>query len=353
MFQPSHDAAWNLANARCAALAVPYTTAPSCNETHSQTMFHVMSFATPRPALAGALVALALAAAGCSGGDNSAADASSSTALINAVGAENQYANVLGQIGGRYVHVSSILDNPNSDPHTFEASARVAQEVSAAQIIVQNGVGYDSFLNRIESAVPNSARKVITVQHVLGLPSSTPNPHLWYRPAAMPAVARAIAAGLAKLQPAHAAYFRANLTAFDRSLVPWLTAIAQFKAKYPHAAVATTEPVADYLLQAMGADNLTPFRFQAGIMNGVDPSPQDIALVKSLFTEHKVRAFVYNQQVTDALTVSMRQAAVQAGVTVVGVYETMPAGYRYQSWMLAEIQAIQRAVASKISTEKL
>src|SRR5215469_12316413 len=122
----------SLCRARCAALAVPHTTAPSCNETHSQTMFHVMSFATPRPALAGALVALALAAAGCSGGGNSAADASSSTALINAVGAENEYANVLGQIGGRYVHVSSILDNPNTDPHTFEASPQVAQEVSSA-----------------------------------------------------------------------------------------------------------------------------------------------------------------------------------------------------------------------------
>src|SRR5215472_4949682 len=249
-------------------------------------------------ALAAAVAALAVTAAGCA---SSAASARPG---------------VISQIGGRYVHVSSILDNPNTDPHAFEASASVAREVSGAQIIVQNGVGYDSFLNRIESAVPNSARKVITVQHVLGVPSSTPNPHLWYRPDAMPAVARAIATDLAKLQPAHAAYFRANLTAFDRSLVPWLTAIAQFKAKYPHAAVATTEPVADYLLQAMGADNLAPFRFQAGIMNGVDPSPQDIALVKSLFTEHKVRAFMYNQQVTDALTVSMRQAAAQAGVPV-------------------------------------
>jgi len=299
-------------------------------------------------ALAAAVTALAVTAAGCA-----SSAASARPGVISAIGAENEYANVLSQIGGRYVHVSSILDNPNSDPHTFEASASVAQQVSAAQIIVQNGVGYDSFMNRIESATPNSARKVITVQHVLGLPDSTPNPHLWYRPSAMPAVARAIAAGLAKLQPAHTAYFQANLRTFDRSLAPWLTAIAQFKAKYPHAAVATTEPVADYLLQAMGADNLTPFRFQAGIMNGVDPSPQDIALVKSLFTEHKVRAFVYNQQVTDALTVSMRQAAAQAGVPVVGVYETMPAGYRYQSWMLAEVRAIQRAVASKISTEKL
>ena len=302
-----------------------------------------------RTALAAALATLAaLAAAGCT-----SSSASTQAGVISAVGAENEYADVLSQIGGRYVHVSSILDNPNTDPHTFEASASVAQEISTAQLIVQNGVGYDAFMNRIESASPNAARKVITVQHVLGLPSSTPNPHLWYDPATMPAVAKAMAADLSALQPAHAAYFRANLKAFDRSLAPWLTAMAQFKAKYADVPVATTEPVADYLLRAMGTDNLTPFRFQAGIMNGVDPSPQDISLVTSLFTQHKAKVFIYTQQVTDGLTTSIRQAAQQAGVPVVGVYETMPTGYKYQSWMLAETAAIERAVASKISTERL
>ena len=297
---------------------------------------------------AAAAVLAALAAAGCT-----SSSASTQAGVISAVGAENEYANVLSQIGGKYVHVSSILDNPNTDPHTFEASASVAQEISGAKLIVQNGVGYDSFMNRIEAAAPSSARKVITVQSVLGLPGSTPNPHLWYDPATMPAVAKAMAADLAALQPAHAAYFQANLKAFDRSMAPWLTAIAQFRAKYPGVQVATTEPVADYLLRAMGAGNLTPFRFQADIMNGVDPSPQDISLVTSFFTQHRAKVFVYNQQVTDALTTSIRQAAQQAGVPVVGVYETMPTGYRYQSWMLAETAAIERAVASKTSTEKL
>jgi zinc/manganese transport system substrate-binding protein len=301
-------------------------------------------------AVVGAVAALAVAATGCA----TTSSASSDSGVITAIGAENEYANVLSQIGGRYVHVSSILNNPNSDPHSFEASASVAQEVGAAKLIVQNGVGYDTFMNRIEAATPNQGRKVIIVQHVLGLPDSTPNPHLWYSPSAMPAVARVMAADLSALQPAHAAYFQANLRAFDRSLTPWLTAIAQFKAKYARVPVATTEPVADYLLQAMGADNLTPFRFQVGIMNGVDPSPQDISLVTGFFTQHKVRVFVYNQQVTDALTTSIRQAALRARVPVVGVYETMPMpGYRYQSWMLAEVRAIQRAVAGKISTQKL
>src|SRR5580700_10808672 len=131
----------------------------------------------------------------------------SAPVAINAIGAENEYADVLSQIGGSYVHVSSILDNPNTDPHTFEASPSVAQEVSAAQLIVQNGVGYDTFMNTIEAASPSSKRKVIVVQDVLGLPTDTPNPHLWYDPTTMPAVARAMAVDLSGLQPTHATYF--------------------------------------------------------------------------------------------------------------------------------------------------
>jgi len=295
--------------------------------------------------------ALVLAAAACTS-NASSANTASSTRII-AMGAENEYANVLSQVGGRYVQVSSILSNPNTDPHTFEASPQVAREVSAARLIVQNGLGYDSWMNKIESASPSQDRKVIDVQHVLGLPGSSPNPHLWYNPATMPAVARAIAADLSALQPAHAAYFRARLKAFDRSLTPWLNAIARFKATYPGATGANTEPVADFLLTAMGITNLTPFRFQADIMNGVEPAPQDIALENGLFSQHKVKVFVYNEQVTDALTTSIRQNAMKAGVPVVAVYETMPTGYTYQSWMLAETQAIQKAIAGKASTRKL
>jgi zinc/manganese transport system substrate-binding protein len=170
----------------------------------------------------------------------------------------------------------------------------------------------------------------------------------------MPAVARAMAADLSDLVPAHKAYFQKNLVAFDRSLAPWLHAIAAFKAKYSGTTAATTEPVADYLLTAMGIKNLTPFTFQADIMNGTDPSPQDISLEDGFFTKHMVKVFCYNQQVVSSLTVSIRQTAIKAGVPVVGVYETMPTpGYRFQSWMLAEVQAIQKAVVSKISTQKL
>ena len=274
--------------------------------------------------------------------------------VVTAVGAENEYANVIAQIGGSYVKVTAILSNPNTDPHSFEASPSVAADVSAAQLIVQNGAGYDTFMSTIEAASPNPERKVIDVQKTLGLPSSTPNPHLWYSPATMPAVAEAIARDLSALDPSRAPYFRHNLTEFDRSLIPWLRAIARFKASYPHAPVATTEPVADYMLEAAGTDNLTPFTFQADIMNGVDPAPQDLTLQDSLFTRHEVKAFVYNEQVSDSITQSFLGLAKANGIPVVGVYETMPTpGYDYQAWMLAEVQALEKAVADRISTERL
>ena len=296
----------------------------------------------------GLTATLAMVVAGCGGAANPA------PGVIGAIGAENEYANVLGQIGGRYVRAESILNNPNTDPHTFESSPSVAEEVSAAQLIVQNGVGYDGFMNKIEAASPNTKRRVIVVQDVLGLPTDTPNPHLWYSPKTMPAVASAVAKDLEKLDPSHASYFRKNLSTFDASLQRWLRSIAAFKAAYPGTPVAVTEPVADYLLKAMGMRILTPFVFQADIMNGVDPAPEDISLEEGFFTKHEVKVFCYNQQVVDSLTSTIKQTANSAKVPVVGVYETMPTpGYDYQSWMLAEVKAIEAAITHHRSTEKL
>ncbi|MGA9876410.1 MAG: zinc ABC transporter substrate-binding protein [Solirubrobacteraceae bacterium] len=298
-------------------------------------------------------VAVALFAAGC-GSSSSLTASGSSTATINAVGAENEYANVMEQIGGKYVKVTAIESNPNTDPHTFEASPSVAQAVSAANLLIENGVGYDTYMEKIEAASPSSSRKVINVQKLLGLPSSTPNPHLWYKPTTMPAVAKALVTDLSALQPTHAAYFQENAKKFEESLQPWYAAIAKFKAAYPGTPVATTEPVGDYMLEAAGTKNMTPFTLQAAIMNGTDPAPQNVTLQNGLFSGHKVKVFVYNQQVTDTLTDSFRELALKEGVPVVGVYETMPVpGYDYQSWMLAEVKALEKAVTEKVSTQKL
>ena len=273
---------------------------------------------------------------------------------IAVVAAENEYGNVAAQVGGTDVSVTSVESNPNTDPHTYEVSPSVAQEITAAQVIIQNGIGYDAYMTRIESASPSTTRKVINVQHLLGLPDSTPNPHLWYDPTTMPKVANALAADYAALKPADASYFTANAAKFIASLNPWLQALASFKSQYAGTPVATTEPVADYMLQAASADNLTPFAFQLDVMNGVDPSPQDVSLQTSLFGQHKVKVLVYNQQVTDTLTQTFISAAQSAKIPVVGVYETMPTpGFTYQSWMLAEVNALQKAVADGVSTQSL
>ncbi|MDE3132787.1 MAG: zinc ABC transporter substrate-binding protein [Acidobacteriota bacterium] len=302
---------------------------------------------------AAALTCAALLLSGCGRGGAAQAGSHGGSARIPAVGAENEYADVISQIGGRYVSVTAIMSNPNTDPHSFEASPGVAQTVSAAKLIVQNGVGYDSFMNRIESASPSAARKVIDVQRLLVLPDATRNPHLWYEPATMPEVAAALARDLSALAPAHAAYFRVRARRFDASLRPWLRALAHFRHRYAGTPVATTEPVGDYMLQAAGAENLTPWNLQADVMNGVDPAPQDISLQDNLLKRHRVRAFLYNRQVTDTLTQGFLTEAAQHHVPVVAVYETMPSGYDYQSWMLAEVTALERAVTAGRSTTRL
>jgi zinc/manganese transport system substrate-binding protein len=296
-------------------------------------------------------LAVSLLAGGCSA---SLAGATGSNGKIVAIGAENEYADVIQQVGGKYVQASAVMSNPNTDPHTFEASAATGRLVNASQLVVQNGLGYDTFMDTLENAVPDSSRHTIVVQKLLGLPDSTPNPHLWYKPGVMATVAQAIAANLAAIDPAHKSYFQANAKAFTNSLSTWTSAMAAFKASYPGTPVATTEPVADYLLQAAGADNRTPWAFQADIMNGTDPSAQDVAVERDLFTKHLVKVFVYNQQVTDSLTESFIALAKANGIPVVGVYETMPEpGYHYQSWMLAEVRALRAAVTDHVSSEHL
>lgn len=307
-----------------------------------------------RPVWRGAWIALSTAFVLMGLPSGNAVAASAATGVINAIGIENQYADVISQIGGKYVQVTAIETDPNTDPHTFEANPKVASQIASADLIVKNGVGYDAWADKIIAASPNGKRKVIDVQHLLGLPDSTRNPHLWYDPKTMPAVAKAIAADLAALQPAQAEYFQANAKRFDASLKPWLAEIESFKAHYGKTPVAVTEPVGDYMLQAAGTDIATPFSLEAAIMNGTDPSPQDVSTQNKLFTDHKVKVFVYNQQVTDALTQSFLKLARENGVPVVGVYETMPTpGFNYQSWMLAEVKALRNAVADKTSTETL
>ncbi len=273
---------------------------------------------------------------------------------ISVVAAESEYGDVAGQIGGGYVSVFSIESNPNVDPHTFEVSPQVASQVGNAQVVIVNGAGYDSFMNMLESSSPNSSRFEVNAQKLLGLPDNTQNPHLWYDPNTMSKVANALVADYSKLQPNHASYFRSNYAIFTHSLQIWIKKLADFKSKYPGTRVASTEPVANYFLSAAGIINMTPYSLQANVMNGVDPSPQDVSLQDNLIAKHEVKILIYNQQVTDPLTSTFISLAKRNGVPVVGFYETMPTpGFTYQSWMEAELDALVAAVSKNVSTYQL
>jgi zinc/manganese transport system substrate-binding protein len=283
-----------------------------------------------------------LALAGCGPGH-------STPGLVQVVGAEVQYGDVLAQIGGPYVHVTSVVSNPNTDPHNFEASPSVAQAISSAQLIVQNGAGYDSFMNQLESASASSTRVVLSIAALRDQVSAA-NPHFWYSPSTMPTLARVVASDLAKIAPAHAAYFRAREAKFLASWRPVTLALAGARRQFSARPVATTEPVADYLLSAMGLDILTPFRFQADVMNGIDPSPQDIVTQQDLLNHHLVGALCFNAQVSSPVTTALRNLAVKDKVPLVAVYETMPTGQHVQGWILEEIGAVETALAEGVST---
>ncbi len=267
--------------------------------------------------------------------------------VLHAVGLESQYADVMAQIGGPYVQVSAIESDPNTDPHEFELSPDVAKQIYGADVIVANGLGYDGWADKL---LENAHGEVISAQTVLKFerPDSTPNPHLWYDPGTMPVVARAVAAAFAAKDPVHAAVYEANEKTFEASLRPWVSALAQLKQKYAGAKIAVTEPVADYMLQAAGLNIATPFSLQAAIMNGTDPAPQDVSAQQALLSGGGAKIFVYNQQVTDALTVSFLATAKQGNVPVLGVYELMPAGAKnYQDWMESETAELARDLAAQ------
>ncbi|MFT8592755.1 MAG: zinc ABC transporter substrate-binding protein [Bifidobacterium sp.] len=291
---------------------------------------------------------MALATVGC--GTSSATDGNGK---IDILAAENEYGDVAKSIGGSHVSVTSIISNPNADPHDFEASPSEVKLISEAKIVVQNGVGYDDWMTKMLKAHSSSDRTVINAQEVLGLADDTKNPHLWYEPKTMPAVAAKIAAKLESLDPSHAGDYKKNLASFNASMKSYTDALATFQDKHPKAAVAATEPVANYLLDAAGIDIKTPWTLQAAIMNDQDPSAQDSATQMALFSNKSVQAFVYNQQVTSDLTAKYKAAAKKYDIPIVAVYETMPAKYHYVQWMTAEVTALDKAVSQNTSTESL
>lgn len=292
---------------------------------------------------------------GCSTSNSSSGNASSvsETKKIVAIGAENEYGDVLSQIGGSYVSVTSIMSNPETDPHSYEASTKDAALVGKATLVVENGLGYDDFMDKLASGSPNANRTVINVAKELGYSDDTPNPHLWYHPDTMPKIAELVAKALEKQMPDQAQTFENNLSKFKDSLSTWTNELDTLKKNDGGAGVAVTEPVADYLVDAAGLSDKTPWTYQASVMNETDPAPQDVKTQQDLFNNKTVKVFLYNRQAVDDSTKELLTLAKKNNIPVVGVYETMPLHYTYQKWMEAETTAIQKAIEQGVSTEEL
>lgn len=272
--------------------------------------------------------------------------------VIQAVAAENFYGEVLHEIGGPYVRVVDILSNPNTDPHSYEPTIADASMVASADVVVQNGLGYDAFMDKLEAASPKGGRTVLRVGPLLGLRPGD-NWHVWYRTDVMPLMARKIADILAARDPGQAATFQENVTRFDTSLQPWLRDMAQVRQKEQGAPVAVTEPVFNYAADGMGLRILTPVSFQRAIEEGNDPTLQDVETMRALFKDHRVRVFLYNQQTIEPTTTELLREARADGIPVVGVYETMPREMTYATWMVTETQAVAAALEHGRSTEAL
>lgn len=284
------------------------------------------------------VIGLALLLSACGGSTAGAAG------KLDVVAAENVYGNIAAQIGGRHVSVTSILTEPNADPHLFEPGTSNSLAVADAKVVLQNGLGYDAFMAKLENAAPSKNRIVVTTADVLGVHGKDANPHFWYDVPQLGRVAGAIAAALERADARHASAYRAGLSSFDRSLGPLRREVATIRSRFHGAPVAYTEPVPGHLLTAAGLRNLAPDSFTRPIEGGTEPAPSAVAAMDALMAQHRIRALLYNSQAVSPTTVRLRNAAEAAGIPVVPVTETLPPGLTFQQWQLRQARALADAL---------
>jgi zinc/manganese transport system substrate-binding protein len=262
---------------------------------------------------------------------------------VKLVAAENFYGDIAHQIGGPQVEVVSILSTPDQDPHLFETSPAVLRRLADARIVIYNGADYDPWMEKLLKATRKPGRTAIVAADLVHKRAGD-NPHLWYDPPTMPAVAKALAAALNKADPANAADYQARLKTFLASLKPLNDKIAVVRNKYGGAAVTASEPVFGYMAATLGLQ-MRNEKFQLSIMNDTEPSARDVAAFERDLKQHKVRAMFYNKQASDKIVQHLVEIARAAKVPVVGVTELVPPGMNFQDWMLRELNETEKALA--------
>jgi zinc/manganese transport system substrate-binding protein len=260
------------------------------------------------------------------------------------VAAENFYGDVAKQIAGPTSRVSSILTNPDQDPHLFEASPSVARQIANAAIVIYSGADYDPWMVKLLAATHATNRRVIVVADLIHRKPGD-NPHLWYDPPTMPAYATALTAVLAQRDPARKAEYDQRLQSFLASLQQLQGKISELRARFHGTPVTATEPVFGYMATALGF-NMRNQRFQLAVMNDTEPRASDVAAIEDDLRTNRVRILFYNSQATDAAVQRLLTIANQSNVPVVGVTETEPADKSYQQWMTEQLDAVTQALSN-------
>jgi zinc/manganese transport system substrate-binding protein len=291
--------------------------------------------------LAGA-AALALVAGGCA----TTAPGTAGGTTIGVVAAENFWGSLAAQLGGDHVKVTSIIDNPDADPHDYEPTAADGRAVAGARLVVVNGVGYDTWASKLVDANPSKDRVTVTVGDLAGAKAGD-NPHRWYNPGDVRKVIDAITAGYKRIDPADAGYFDSQHdTVLTANLKPYFDAIAQIKTNYRGTPVGASESIFAMLSPALGLDLLTPPGFLTAISEGTDPTAQDKATIDAQITDKKIRVYVYNSQNATPDVQAQVDEARAAGIPVTTITETLtPAGASFQDWQVAQLGALQQALA--------
>ncbi len=261
------------------------------------------------------------------------------------VAAENFYGDIARQLAGPDADITSILDNPDQDPHLFEATASVARALSAARIVIVNGADYDPWMDKLLKSARSANRTTISVA-ALAHKKPGDNPHLWYDTTIVAATARAITESLDAAEPANKAEHATRLRIFLASIAPINAAIASLRAKYKGQPISATEPVFGYMADAIGLD-MRHKSFQLAVMNDTEPSASDVARFETDLHQHRLRVLIYNSQATSSAAQRLLAIAKAQNIPVVGVTETMPAGMDWQSWMTGQLDALAKALGTK------
>ena len=295
---------------------------------------------------AAAAAAAAAMAAGCSTAASGTPTASSGPGKkIVVVAAENFWGSTAKQLGGAHVVETSIITNPDTDPHDYEPTANDARTIASAQLVIVNGIGYDPWAPKLIAANPVQGRKTLTVGTLLGLKDGD-NPHQWYSAAHVRQVITAITAYYKQLDPADAAYFASQENTFEtKPLARYNELIAQIRAKYARTPVGASESIVSPLAATLGLKMLTPYSFLKAISEGSEPTARDKAAIDAQIASRQVKVYIYNSQNTTPDVAAQVKAAKTEHIPVATVTETLvPAGATFQQWQVTQLQRLESAL---------